>query len=99
MSSWTYAACSLIVPAWPYANGDPLRVRSKAKKSGLKSGFTLKTPRHWLIVLNPVFSEGFPLASRHGELNDGSVKPRVKLSFSLVALAAPPTFTLWLPEA
>src|SRR5947207_3086971 len=46
---------------------------------------------------SPAFSDGVPLASRHGELKDGSVKPIVKFSFSFVALMDPPTFTLWSP--
>src|ERR1035437_2084472 len=99
MSSWTYADCCLIVRAGLYANSDPRRVKSKASVSGLKSGFTVSPPRHWLTVVKAVLSDGLPLASRHGELTVGSVKPSVKFSASFVALMVPPTFTLWLPAA
>jgi hypothetical protein len=50
----------------------------------LKSGLTVRSPRHWLVALSAVFSDGSPAAVRHGELNDASVKPIVKFSFSLV---------------
>ena len=65
----------------------------------MKSGLTVKPLRHWLTVVSAVFSDGSPLASRHGELNVGSVKPIVKFSFSLVALIVPPTFTLCAPRS
>src|ERR1700682_1628281 len=80
------------------ANGVPLRERSKAASPASKFGFADSVPRHWATVVNEGSPTGLPAASRHGELNAGSVKPRVKFSSSFVAPIAPPTLKLWWPD-
>src|ERR1700681_2056785 len=77
------------------ANGVPLRERSKAARPASKFGFADRVPRHWPTVVNEGSPTGLPSASRHGELNAGSVKPRVNFSSSFVAPIVPPSLTLW----
>ena len=48
-------------------------------------------------VLSRVLSDGLPVASMHGELTVGSVRPSVKSSLSFVLPNVAPSFTLLAP--
>src|SRR3981081_2285496 len=80
------------------ANRAPPRDRSKTLRPASKLGFTDSVPWHWLTPRSVGSATGVPSAPRHGELNAGSVKPRVKFSSSFVALIEPPILRLCAPD-